>query len=106
MAELKRRARRDPGGRNHLPEFQEIVWKAGRLRKSWARVPAALKGFSEARGALVVLKKPYPFFERLPQAAFRAILRIDGDELLRQIASIYQKFRRKRPDRKLLLPYC
>jgi len=43
------------------------------------------------RGELVVFKKPFPIFEQAPQAAFRGINRIDGDELLRQVANGVRK---------------
>jgi len=43
------------------------------------------------RGELVVFKRPFPIFEHAPQAAFRGINRIDGDELLRQVANGVRK---------------
>ena len=44
-----------------------------------------LKGKAEIHGELVVFKRPFPIFEKAPQAAFRGICRIDGDKLIDQI---------------------
>lgn len=76
-----------PGHQKGIPQFQEAVRKAARLRKSWAEVQDNLKGFATVRGAMVVFNKPYPILKKAPQAAFRGLWHIDGDKLIEQIAN-------------------
>ena len=46
---------------------------------------------------LVVFETPYPRFRRLPDASFRGLIRVDGDELLESIAENYAIQSRPRP---------
>jgi nucleoid DNA-binding protein len=64
-------------------------------------VDSRIKDKVNIYGELVVFKKPYPILERIPQAAFRGICRINGDELINQIS--------KHTGEKALIPtiyYC
>ena len=49
-------------------------------------VDPRLKGKVEIHGELVVFKRPFPIFEKAPQAAFLGVCQIDGDKLIEQIA--------------------
>ncbi|MBU7045381.1 MAG: hypothetical protein HXS54_03005 [Theionarchaea archaeon] len=50
-----------------------------------------LNGHVEVRGELALFDKPYPIFERKPQASFRGLLRVDGEELIREIVRCYKE---------------
>ncbi len=80
--------------------FDRAVREAGRSA-SLARIPAALEGHATGRGAVVLFERPYPYYQQIPQAAFQNYLKIDGDELLDQIARYYRTGRR----RKVEIPY-
>ncbi len=54
------------------------------------KLDSRIQEHAEIRGELVVFKRPYPVFERRPRAAFRGLLRVDGDELLKEVAEHYQ----------------
>lgn len=54
------------------------------------KLDARIQDHAEIRGELVVFKRPYPVFERKPRAAFRGLLRVDGDKLLEEVAKHYQ----------------
>ena len=104
VQELKRNAQGNTqkGLWQGIPEFEQAVRRAFSKRKKWATIPDELSRIASTRGALVVFKKPYPSFRRLPQAAFRGLLRIDGDQLLKEI----QAARASRSQtREIILPY-
>lgn len=98
---LKSGVGRSKGRSTGIAEFGKAVERSVGRGSSAARTDALAKGVAEARGALVALKPPYPSFRRVPQAAFRGYLRIDGDELLASIAARGRAGRDTRVD----LPY-
>jgi nucleoid DNA-binding protein len=100
-AELKTRVRKEGERRLGIPEFDEAVTEAARvtIRPS---VPRGLSGHAHTCGSMVVFEEPYPSFRRLPQASFRGLLRVDGDQLMKEIVAAY---RRSSRDRTVLLPY-
>ena len=65
---------------------------------------------AEAHGPLVLFDQPYPVFHRVPQAAFRSLIEIDGDQLLAEIAETYNPNRQENlgpwRSRWILLPYA
>jgi DNA-binding protein HU-beta len=66
--------------------FKEVVET---IKKGWkpkTAIPDILKGKAVLQGELVLFKTPQPILERFDQAAFRGILRLDGDDLIDQIA--------------------
>jgi nucleoid DNA-binding protein len=67
--------------------FSEVVKQASPPPQP--RVSETIEGHAHGRGALIVLEPPFPSFQRIPQAAFRDLLRIDGDTLLERIATAY-----------------
>lgn len=66
--------------------FNEVVDEVTRERGSRTRVPAALRGKASVHGELVLFDDP-PLFEKHPQAWFRPLEHIDGDDLFAQIAA-------------------
>lgn len=82
LAKSTTRKRRRQAGH---PAFIDIM--SAEARKVRDRVPKHLVGHATTHGALLVFRQPYPFFERKPIAAFRGFIRVDGDDLLRQITS-------------------
>lgn len=56
-----------------------------RFRKTKTQIPFSLKDKVGLRGELILFKN-YPTYENRPKASFRGIRRIDGDQLLSQIA--------------------
>lgn len=83
-------------------EFDKAVRRAGSGKLETTKVPKDLKPHVRWEGALVVFEAPYPSFQRIPRAAFRNLLAIDGDELLRRIATAYAGGERERI---VTLPY-
>jgi hypothetical protein len=74
------------------------------LRKGWRakyRLDRRLRGKAVQYGELVVFNRPFPVFDRAPQAAFRGILRVEGDSLIKQIANHRGKKRLV-----VKIPYC
>ncbi len=105
MAELKRKAsnRLVNGLLQGIPQFQEAVDQARATYRPGVKRPKGLAQISDRLGALVVFRKPYPSFRRLPQAAFRGLLRLESDELLQRIQAVYEPRSRTR---EIKLPYC
>lgn len=83
--------------------FRRIIGTVhARWRKTTlAKIDKSVKNYAALRGALVVFKKPYPTFERAPRAAFRGLLRVDGNKLLENIAQCGGK-----KECVLEIPYC
>lgn len=74
------------------------------LPKGWQpkyRLDGRLRGKAVQYGELVVFNRPFPVFDRAPQAAFRGILRVEGDALIKQIANYRGKKRLV-----VKIPYC
>ena len=82
------------------PSFQEAVVRAAAGGGFAPSVPPELAEHCEARGPLVLFRRPYPVYQRQPRASFRNYLRIDGDDLVAQIAAHY----RGQEDHKIELP--
>jgi nucleoid DNA-binding protein len=82
------------------PSFQEAVGRAAAGGGFAPSVPPELAEHCEARGPLVLFRRPYPVYQHQPRAAFRNYLRIDGDDLLAQIVAHY----RGKDDHKIELP--
>lgn len=66
--------------------FRKAVEAVYRDWKPRYPVDPRLKGKVEVHGELVVFKRPFPIFEKAPQAAFLGVCRIDGEKLIEQIA--------------------
>lgn len=100
---LQRVAGKAPSGERFpgIEEFDRAVREAAARLESATEIPTALKPYVETRGCLVVFKKPFPTFRRLPRAPFQNYQRIDGDELLGQIADYYAG----QGPRKIQIPY-
>jgi hypothetical protein len=60
--------------------------KKGTLTKIYP----GLEGYTVLHGELALFSEPYPVFERRPQAAFRGLLRVNGDRLLEEIRKSYE----------------
>jgi DNA-binding protein len=71
------------------PTFREVVERVG--PSPGPEIPQEIENCARERGALVVLEPPFPSFQRIPQAAFRDLMRIDGDKLLARIAAAYEQ---------------
>jgi hypothetical protein len=82
--------------------FTEAVRAAGGDRDPVTSIPAELADFAHRHGELVVFDRPYPSFRKRPRAAFRHLVRIDGDELLHRIVAAYE---RGGEDRSIRIPY-
>ena len=82
--------------------FDDVVARAAAMPELRAQVPSELTQHAEPVGAFVLLRKPYPRFQRFPRAWFRNFLRIDGEELRRRIVAFY---RSPHPAPVLELPY-
>ena len=82
------------------PSFQEAVARAAAAGGFAPPVPPELAEHCEVRGPLVLFRRPYPVYQRQKLASFRNYLRIDGDDLLAQIAAHY----RGKDDHKIELP--
>lgn len=95
--------RSSPTRQKGIPEFADAVKEASRSRVA-TKVPLGLKDIAQPRGELVLFNKPYPFFQKAPKAAFQALLRIDGNQLLNQIVRSYKNGEGSRKLEKL--PYC
>ena len=66
--------------------FHGVADEVHSKRRAKTDVSTLLKeNKGKLRGELVVFKRPFPIFEQAPQAAFRGVKRIDGDELLPQV---------------------
>lgn len=65
--------------------FNELVDQIAPAHAPTAKVPRRLRGKAHARGELILFDDP-PLFEQRPQASFRALAHIDGEQLLEQIA--------------------
>jgi nucleoid DNA-binding protein len=98
---LKKRLVRSKGRSTGIAEFGEAVERSAARRRSVTPIPRPLAGIAKRLGGLVVFESPYPSFRRVPQAAFRGYLRVDGDELLVRIGT------RAKADRgtQIILPY-
>jgi DNA-binding protein HU-beta len=77
--------------RKHLLEegnkiFKDILLDFRKTRKAKTSIPSCLKDKAKLRGELVLFTKPL-FFENYPQASFKGLRRIDGDDLIGQIAA-------------------
>lgn len=66
-------------------EFEEVLKNAAKLRHG-SRILPQHTSFTGRRGAMVLFAKPYPFFRKSPQAAFRGVMRVDGDQLLDRVS--------------------
>jgi DNA-binding protein HU-beta len=66
--------------------FKEILRRFRETRKAKTKIPSSLLDKVELRGELVLFKDP-PIFKNHPRASFRGVRRIDGDQLLQQIAA-------------------
>jgi DNA-binding protein HU-beta len=66
--------------------FKKILLDFRETRKAKTKIPSNLLDKVELRGELVLFKDP-PLFKNHPRAAFRGVRRIDGDQLLQQIAA-------------------
>lgn len=83
--------------RRRRPPFDEALERARSPSGAWATVPKELADIAEPSGGLVLFKRPYPSYAHVPQAFFRNLLRVDGDELLRRIVASYRKSEEPRP---------
>ncbi len=72
--------------RQGAEKFKEVVENIKQGRKSKTVIPGILEGKAELQGELVLFNNPKPILERFDKAAFRNILRLDGDDLIDQIA--------------------
>ncbi len=72
------------------------------------RLPKGISWLVERHGALFTFRKPYPIYQRIPQAAFKGLIRLDGDQLLDQVVSYYARCEKEgeRVNRKVMLPIC
>lgn len=66
--------------------FEKVVDEVTRERGARARVPGALQDKATVHGDLVLFDDP-PLFEKHPQAWFRPLEHIDGDDLFERIAA-------------------
>jgi len=66
--------------------FKEILRRFGKTRKTKTKIPPNLLDKVELRGELVLFKDP-SIFKNHPRASFRGVRRIDGNQLLQQIAA-------------------
>jgi len=66
--------------------FREVVEAVRRERRPRTKIPAALNEMADLRGELVLFRRPV-LMEVFPTAAFRGLIRIDGDALLQQVAA-------------------
>jgi nucleoid DNA-binding protein len=83
--------------RRRRSHFDEVVEQARSTLREETTVPKELADIAEPRGRLVVFKRPYPTYGHIPQAFFRGLLRVEGDELLRQIVASYRETQEPRP---------
>jgi len=98
------------GNRNISVAASEKLFKetVNRIKENYrikTAVPAFLEDKVEIRGELVLFKKingKYPIFEKKPHASFRTALRVDGEELLKEIAEWYKEEGKYIPK----IPYC
>jgi len=65
--------------------FERIVDEIAGKRRHKTRIPPELRRKAKLRGELVLFKDP-PIIERYPKAAFKGVLRINGDSLIKQIS--------------------
>lgn len=90
--------------------FEEAVRLAQELPRTAPEVPGILKGRAEAHGPLVLFDQPYPVFHRFPQAAFRGLIAIDGDQLIEEVTETYRPQRQENlgawRSRWILIPYA
>jgi nucleoid DNA-binding protein len=89
--------------------FNQAVKKAQERPRKSPTVPGILTGHAETCGTLVLFAEPYPVFHRVPQAAFRGLIEIDGDQLIGEVAETYDHDRLEALSpwraRKIVLPY-
>lgn len=82
-------------------EFRQAVRQSAPRPVPAEPMPEDLEEHVHPDGALSVLEPPYPSFQRIPQAAFRNLLAVDGETLLKRIAAAY----RRPSNRRVRLPY-
>ncbi|HEY6968314.1 MAG TPA: hypothetical protein VJA94_03850 [Candidatus Angelobacter sp.] len=70
---------------HYVGPFRDAVLKHRPWEAKYKADPR-LKNKSTRHGELVLFQRPFPIFERAPQAAFRGILQVDGEALIEQIA--------------------
>jgi nucleoid DNA-binding protein len=91
--------------RRRRSRFDEVVERARSAVEEETTVPKELAGVAEPRGRLVLFNKPYPTYGHVPQAFFRGLLRVEGDELLDQIVASYSESGKRKGTPTIELPY-
>jgi DNA-binding protein HU-beta len=96
---------RDKIIKNGRKMFVETVQKVNRRRKKKTAIASYLRKKAKLRGELVLFNNP-PIFEKYPQVAFQGLVRIDGDDILQQIAQDVSKVTISYCDRSLASQLC
>jgi hypothetical protein len=74
--------------------FEKTVREVGKAHRKKAPLTEIYPGLEKhvtLRGELALFGEPYPVFARKPEAAFRGLLRLDGEQLLREVRASYEK---------------